>query len=211
MNKLLIVLLFILINFYLMPDEDEYNGFFYIPTEEQINDYFNLYKYLNHWDELLKKLNEAKLFELYDGYVGQQSMQGLLFEAFLRQTKNKHIRKKIIEHINDNNLNDEFSQSLVRLYNSKTKTYIQDEQQKIQYNYNDKYYDENINLFKMKEVYFFNNELGMMLFDNDWGIIRFEDKDKKPTFFFIFGGGTNSMTIDFERYENITLEEFKEF
>ncbi len=92
--------------------------FFYIPDQEQINDYFNLFKYLIQWDENKIVINNEKLEKYYTGYVNQDSFQGLLFESFLRQTKNKKIQRQVLQLVKKNKLNDEYSQSLTRLYNS---------------------------------------------------------------------------------------------
>jgi hypothetical protein len=78
---------------------------------------------------------------------------------YLRYTKNKKIQSRILTMIKNNKINDTFARSLFRLYNSKEEKIIQNDKTQIQYNYNNQYYDENINLFTQAEKLLFNNEL----------------------------------------------------
>ena len=191
--------------------EDKENIFFYIPEQDDLNNYFNLYNYLNDWDNDKIDLEDDHLIKIYENFIYQKTLQGLLFEAFLRQTKNKKIQNQILNTIDKKKYQDEFSQILVRLYNSEEKKFMQDNHEQIQYNYKDQYFDENINLFKMNEIMTYNKELGLMLFENEWAQISYKDKENNKTddsFFLLYGGGTNSMTINFNRYDNITFRKF---
>lgn len=188
--------------------------FFYIPDQEQINDYFNLFKYLIQWDENKIVINNEKLEKYYTGYVNQDSFQGLLFESFLRQTKNKKIQRQVLQLVKKNKLNDEYSQSLTRLYNSQEEKFkVDDNIEQIQYNYKEQYFDENINLFYQTESLVYNKELGLMLFENPWTNISFKSEDEKNKnqnmFFLMYGGGTNSMTIHFNKLSEIEFDDYK--
>jgi len=213
---MIMIIFFITINIFPKANIDNVTNelFMYVPTQEDINDFFNLFNYLIEWDKNKRNIKDEQLLNYYNAYIGQESFQGLLFEAFLRQTTNKKIQKQILKIIEENNYNDEFSKALYRLYNAKIKRYKQDGATKIQYNYNDGFFDENINLFYMYESLTFNKELGLMLFENDWSQMSYqpdkEEDNKRDSFFLLYGGGTNSMTIHFTRYSDMDFKEFKE-
>jgi hypothetical protein len=64
----------------------------------------------------------------------------------------------------------------------------------------------------MQEVTVFDNSLGLMLFDNDWQTISIKSKDindKKASFSLVYGGGTNSISINLQKITNISFDDFK--
>jgi hypothetical protein len=182
--------------------------FLYIPDEETMNDYLNMYSYLRAWDKDEINVDDQRVSAFFTHYVGNNTLQSLLFESFLRYTKNKNIQSTILNYINKNNINTNFTNSLKKLFDAVPINKISDERDMIQYNYNNSEYDENINLFLFNEVKVFDNELGLLLFNNDWREISFNNENNRHEegFFLIYGGGTNSMTIHFRKYINIEEE-----
>ena len=51
----------------------------------------------------------------------------------------------------------------------------------------------------------------MLLFNNDWGVLRLNNSDGSPSdvkdFYLIYGGGTNSLSVSLKEYENIDSRE----
>jgi hypothetical protein len=218
MKKLLIIFIFIIfILFNIIPEDNEKEGFFfYLLDQDGLKNYFEKYNYLVALDKNKVILKEEQIKTFFSEYIGLETLDSLILEAFFRQTKNKTIQRKILKYIKKNNLKDEFSQSLFRFYNSKEKKFKQNDSEQIQYSYNDKYFDENINLFYQYENLVFNKELGLMLFENNWAIISYSNKDDKKnqeegknSFFLMYGGGTNSMMINFSRYPDMSFDKFK--
>jgi hypothetical protein len=214
MKKSVILFIFmVLLVIRMQSQESENEGlFFYQIKLDEIKDYFDKYKYLTALDKNNVILTDEKIDLFFKDYIGKETMESLLLESFFRYTKNKEIQKKVLNYLQKNKLSDEYSQSLIRLYNSKEKKYQQDKVEQIQYDYNGKYFDENINLFYQSEKLFFNNELGIMLFDNPWAYLSFKNNDDKKSdddsFVLIYGGGTNSMTINFNKFPNLDFEQF---
>jgi hypothetical protein len=212
---ILICFVFILLFSVKLQSQEQTEGefFFYQLDEEEIKDYFDKFQFLIALDKNKVEFTDDKLETFFTKYIGKDSIECLLLESFFRQTKNKKIQTKVLKYIEKNNLNDEYSQSLFRLYNSKVKKYKQDKTEQIQYNYKDQYYDENINLFYQSETLVFNKELGLMLFENPWTNINYKKDDEKNensgSFFLIYGGGTNSMTINFFKYSDVSFDQFK--
>lgn len=206
-RKFFIIIILIIITFSIF-SEDNDSAFFYIPSMEEIQLVLNMSNYLKEWDKTKKaKIDKNALFAMYDRLLNKNTMESLFFHAFLRITKNENIKKELINYIKENNLKDNFSQAIFRLYQSKEKFMGNDGGiKKYQYNYNDEYFDEHINLFYMREVYFFDNELGFMLFE-DWPAFVFSGNKNMVTF--IVGGGTHSISLYVEKVSNIDLDSYK--
>jgi hypothetical protein len=183
--------------------------FLYIPGNEVMSDYLNLHSYLKAWDNDEIIIDSESLSVFFTNYTGANTLQSLLFESFLRYTKNKAIQGQILDYINSNNVNTNFANSLRKLYSSVPIVRQSNGKDVIQYNYNNKEFDENINLFLFNERYTFNNEIGLLLFDNDWNMLTYNNDANKniDAFFLMFGGGTNALTVTFRRYANITKDE----
>lgn len=183
--------------------------FLHIPSNEVMSNYLNLYSYLKAWDSGEINIDNERLSTFFLNYVGINTLHSLLFESFLRYTKNKSIQDQVLYYINSNNVSTNFANSLRKLYAAVPIVRQSNGKNVIQYNYNNTEFDENINLFLFNESYTFNNEIGLLLFDNDWNIVSFNNDANKniDSFFLIFGGGTNALTIAFRKYTNITKDE----
>lgn len=179
--------------------------FIYIPSEEEMQSYLLMRSYLQKWDNNEVEIDDARLSSLFTGYVGEGSLQSLLLESFLRFTKNENIQNRVIKYIEDDKLNTSFTNSLQKLYEARQIKRMSDGKEIIQYNYRNQEYDENINLFSVAESEVFNNELGLLLFQNDWTVaaLNGENQSNEELFVLLYGGATNSMTISFRKYTNI--------
>ncbi len=201
----------------LFPDTEKKGFFFFYPLKEDNTvDYFTRYYDLLNIEKDPSILN-AELIELFfNDIIGKNFPESLLLESYLRYTKNKGVRKKIEGYIRKNNLSDNFSMSLLRLYNAKEEKTVDLGYPKLRYNYQNKYFDENINLFLQKEVSFFDDELTLVMFENEWRtVILNNDQFKKnnlnrEVLNFIYGGDTNSFVFMVIRYTNITFKQFHE-
>ena len=185
--------------------------FFYIPSDTEIYDFIIMKSFLKEWNDNKIKVDDEKFASMMDGLIGKDTLHSLQFEAFLRYTKNKNIQKRILKYINDNKLDSNFMTSLKKLYVTKEVKHKSGEKDVIQYNYKDQEYDENINLFWSKEVNFFNNELGLLVFDNDWYVMTVKNQNEadRNIFSLLYGGGTNSMTIMFKKYPDVKEKDIK--
>ncbi len=184
--------------------------FFYVPNQDEINDYFSFYSFLNKIETNEVFVNKDKIQELYEKFINKKTLHSLLFESYLRVTNNKNLQKIIIELKKEGILKDEYSDILIRKYNSEKNVKKSSDRETVQYNYNNQYFDENINLFSMHQITTFDKKLGMMLYNNDWVNISFNDPNKKEnedSFFLNYGGGTNSMNISLKEYINIDNDE----
>jgi viroplasmin and RNaseH domain-containing protein len=183
----------------------ESNFFSYIPSEEEAQVFIVMRSFFKEWNDNKIKVDDDVFAALFKDYLGKDTLHSLLFEAFLRYTKNKNIQNRVLKYIKDNKLESNFTETLKKLYAAKEIKRKIDGKDVIQYVYNNQEYDENINLFWSNEVRVFNHELGLLLFANDWRMITRNDEDdtNRSVASLIYGGGTNSMSIAFRKYSNV--------
>ncbi len=192
----------------------DHNGsdyFFYIPGEEEINDYFNMMFYLMAVDSGEEVMKDGYLENFFEYHYGKETLHSLLFESFLMRVSNPDLQSDIIDYFDKTGLEDDLSKAVRMKYAAEVHTITTEDGTNLQYGFEDHFYDENINLFSMNEVGVFEGRLGLMLFDNDWGVITYNspDADKnEQSFFCMCGGGTNTVTIHFEEFRGISGDDF---
>ena len=184
--------------------------FLSIPVDEQIYDYVQMTFYLKGWDDNEVEMNEEQLSAFFTYFFGSDSLHGLQFESFLRFTKNERIQGMILQFIDKNSIKTNFTDSLRILYEAVPKVTQSGGNEHIRYR-NSSVFDENINLFSFDEVTFFNNELGLLLYDNDWNIMMFDGGNENSynadeTFFLTYGGGSNSLSIRLTKHSNVSSD-----
>ena len=184
--------------------------FLYILNPDEMNYFTQSYAWLKNWEAGNFKVSDKEIAEIYEEQIGKQTITSMLYENFFRNTKNKDIQKQMKDYIQKNKLSDKpFEKVLLKKYDSKEKNYEQENKKLIQYSYNDTEFDENINLFDFNEVHPFDDELGLLLFENDYHILQWksfktdEYTDNKELLF-IAGGGTNSVTIKVKEFDNVS-------
>ena len=186
--------------------------FLSIPVDEQIFDYVQMTFYLKAWDDNEVEMNEEQFSAFFAYFFGDDSLHGLQFESFLRYTKNKRIQNMVLQFIERNGLRTGFTNSLRLLYESVPEAIRSGGNEHIRYS-NSSAFDENINLFYFNEVTFFNGEMGLLLYDNDWDIITFNEVNDSSsnageTFFLTYGGGSNSLSIRLAKHSNVSRDNF---
>jgi hypothetical protein len=184
--------------------------FLYIPDSETMSDYLNLHSYLRAWDQNELDVDDQGLSMFLNNYIGRNTLQSLLFESFLRYTKNHNIQTRVLNYLNTNNIYTNYANSLRKLYSSNPiiVTRGSDGREVLQYNYNNSEFDENINLFHFNEIGLFRREIGMLLFNNDWATTSFNSPNENiEAFFILCGGQTNALTVTFRRYSNLNKDE----
>jgi len=127
-------------------------------------------------------------------------------------TKNPAIKKYILNYILENNYQDEFSLTLLRLYQGVEEKYETNNKEYYKIKTVGGLVDEQINLFNMNEVTVFDGGLGLMLFDNDWAIISINNENKKTNennLSLVYGGGTNSIAVYLKEIKDISFDDFK--
>jgi hypothetical protein len=178
--------------------------FLYIPSEDEVKNFIYARSLLKAWDNNEISI-DSELFDSMINSLGEDSIIGLQAEAFLRYTKNKNIQDKILKYIDDNKIDTPFTESLKKLYEAKETKQKIGGGNNIQYSYNNKEYDENINLFWFDEANVLNNEVGLLLFKNDWTMFNVDNPNdpKNKTSILMYGGGTNSMIMTFQKFSNV--------
>lgn len=226
-KKLFLVLLMLFSVFAFAQEEEageaaeENHGFLYIISEDEMQYFIESWNWLQAWESGEVKVSDSDFAKLYENQIGQDYFSSMLFENFFRNTKDEKIKKQLKKYIKKNKLEDKpYEKALLKKIDSKENKTVQnlsETQQKevVNYIYNNTEYDENINLFNFAEVHPFDDEYGVILFDNDWNVLTWNSmetdepvSDKK--FILMGGGDTNAMTITFEEYDNIkSLEDLK--
>ena len=190
----------------------EQNEVLYVPELTEMQSFINNWSYLKNCDEGTNEVSDEQIKILFS-VVGRNDLISLQMEMFLLNVKNKDIQKKVESYIKKNKIKTPFAQALLKKYNSVEKTYEQSGHEEIQYSYKDEEYDENITLYDFNEIHPFEDEFGLLLFNNDWGVITIKNDDDtvadRNHFYLMHGGGTNCLTVAFDETENVaTKEEF---
>ena len=184
---------------------------FYIPDNDEVVFFFQTVNFLQEWENGETELTDEKFAEVYTNHVGTGYFSSLLFEQFFRNTKNKNIQNQIKSHIEKNNLNDDFAQALLKKFDSVEIEGISNGKKVTRFSYKDEAFDENINLYEIYEIHPFDDEFGMLLFNNDWSVAQYNNKSDEinvgKNIFLIYGGGTNCLSISLFEVENVTSEE----
>jgi len=186
----------------------------YIPSDGEIQYYMNLYERLKSIDKGEQDIQQlGEMYSTFENRTGKyyQTYQRLLFESYLLATKSQNVEKFITDYFKSRGITDGLSAVLMRLYSSKAEKYQMNKEEYTKYNYQNALFDENINLFNMDEITLFNNQLGLMLFDNKWTQLKIEDSTGKrgDAVTFVFGGGTNAISITIKQLNNIDFKVFE--
>ena len=213
MSKVLLSLIFMTTSLFVQAQATKMIA--YIPSDGEMQYYMNLYQRLESIEN--GQMNYEQLGSMYATFENPteryySTYQRLLFESYLLNTKNEQVRKFILDFLKEKAINDDLARVLTRLYQSKPERYQMDSKEHVRYNCPNGYSDEGINLFNMNEFDLFNNQLGLMLFDNDWGQLTFNGKNdsNEKNISLIFGGGTNAINISIRQISSIEYAEFKE-
>jgi len=213
MRKLIIIIM--LLSSLRIYSEDNYKLISYIPTDGEIQYLMNLYERLKGIES--NEMDYKQLADIYTAFENKNeryydTYQRLLFESYLLYTKNPLIKEFILNYISENNYQDDFSLTLVRLYNGVEEKYESNKKEIIKYKISTGLIDEQINLFNMDEVTVLNGSLGLMLFENDWTVVSIDNKqfsDNENNLSLVYGGGTNSIAVYIKEIKNISFNDFK--
>lgn len=192
-------------------NESQEPGFLYIPDMDEMSSFIGNWKYLKRC-ESGEVVPDEKQIASFFSVVGRNDLISLQMENFLRDVKNKDIQKSVESYIKKNKLNTPFTKALLKKYNSVENKYESSGHEEIQYSYNNEEFDENITLYDFNEIHPFNDEFGLLLFNNNWGALRLKDIETdelsdEDHFYLIYGGGTNSISVAFQEYKNVETEE----
>ena len=167
MKKKIIFGILIFLGVFLFAENSEYNDdeYFYIVSKEELGYFLQSYNWLKKWEAGEIKVSDKEFSELYEEEINQKAFSSMLYENFFRNTNNKEIQKQVKKYIKKNKINDNpFEKTLLKKYASKSKEREQGGKKIIQYSYQGKEFDENINLFNFSEIHPFNDEFGLLLF-----------------------------------------------
>ena len=202
--------------------------FLYVPTDDEMGRFMGMHQFLREWDENKREVDAKALDALYSANIGKNTLNGLQFEAFLRNTKNADVRKDILGNLDAHALTDPFSACQRKLYAAKELPRESGGTAARRYSYQDEEFDEDIDLFDFYETGFFDQKLGLLLFDNGWEQVSLNGgtpaKPEAPvasdssagdtkspdapatsieSFYLIYGGGTSTMTVYCKKYARL--------
>ena len=195
-------------------DEKENSDLFYVPTYDEFGYFVNYMNFLQAWENDEVQVSDEEFENIYKEQIGSFYFSSKIFEMYFKSTNNPKIKSQIKKYIQKNNLNDEYAKALLKKLDSVRIERKENEKVLNQYVYNDEEYDENIILSSLTEIHPFDDEFGMLLFNNDYNVLRWKnfnnekvsDSDEKQ-FYLMTGGGTNSMLINLKEYLNVENED----
>ena len=195
------------------PAQSESNelGFLYIPDMDEMSSFINNWSYLKKCESGEVAVDEQQIASFFS-VVGREDTISLQMEMFLLNVKNKDVQSKAESYIKKNKLDTPFTKALLKKYNSVEKKYESSGHEEIQYSYNDEEFDENITLYDFNEIHPFNDEFGILLFNNNWGVLQKKSLETDEVvdndhFYLLHGGGTNSISVSFREYKDVATEE----
>lgn len=186
-------------------------GFLYIPQDDEMSAIINNWRYLKTCDTGENQLDEDQLRMLFS-MLGRDDLASLQMENFFRDLKNPLLKQDVSQYIKNNNINTPYAQSLIKKYNSVEKKYDQSGHEEIRYSYQDKEFDENITLYDFNEIRPFEDEFGLLLFNNNWVVMTPKKaEDDSPTgeksVYLMHGGQTNCLSVIIKEMEGIADKE----
>jgi len=185
--------------------QDSDRFFLYIPDNDELEDYMAMLSYLRDWDNGRINVSDDDLNVIFTNHFGNNTIHGLLFDAFLRHAGNPGVRRRIIQYFNDHNLETGFTASLRKLYEAVPSGTLTPQGEQLRYIYNNSEYDENIDLFNARPSALFNDELALLLVENNWtGMpVNIPGRPDEQAFFLTYGGNTNTLTVIFKKYSRV--------
>lgn len=192
--------------------EQSRDEFFYVPDMQEMSFFIESRYFLQKAEKGEKSLSDIEFKNMYSKRIGQNFFSSMLYENFFRTTENEEVKKQLKTYLEKEKIETGYAKTLLKKLDSEKKVYEQNGKKRIRYSYKNEELDENINLFDFAEVHPFKDEFGMLLFKNDWDIFTYtpegsEQKENKKDVFLIYGGGTNSISIQIKEHENIVTED----
>lgn len=183
--------------------------FLYVPTEEEMNDYVLFAGYLADLESGKKEVSPDQINDLFIEMYNVNNLHSLTFEAFLLSTKNHDMRKYVLKYLEENTLDLDFKTAIKRKYLSIPEFVKKgDEAEFVRYSFDQKFYDENITLFNLAQTTFFDEGLGLLLYQNSWQSMGFSPEPNVRSFALGTGGETNSLAMNFAEFSYIDFDDF---
>jgi len=178
--------------------------FYYVPTDQEMSIILQMRTYLKNLELNKITITDSDFERMLANNINKNTFQSLIFEAFLRSIRNEILQSRVLMYFEKYKIKNEFSDSIKMLYSAKEEVLVQDKESMIHLNYENIYFDENIDLFNSIESDLLDGSLGILLFDNKWQMISIQNKESKENVYFLnYGGGTNAVRITCTMYKNI--------
>ncbi len=184
--------------------------FFYIPSDKEMGNFISMMNYLKRIEDGSMKMQLNTIESMFKHYVGENTLESLLTESYLRTTQNPEVREIVSKYIESNGIETSFAKSLLNFYSSEKQERIQDGGKTIVYSKDDELFEENMKFFPLVEVGIIDEKFGTMIFNQKWSQISFE-KDGERDSFFIYGGGTNSITMSFDKITGVEENDIEKY
>jgi PBP1b-binding outer membrane lipoprotein LpoB len=181
----------------------DYDLFYYIPDEMEVAAYQSLQIFLNAVNNDEISVADERFEQCFEMFLGKTTLHSLAFESFLRNTRNSRVQSYTLNYFKVNNIENSFTNTLKKLYSSAATQSSLDGKLKSRYVYNNSEFDEAINLSTWSEQSFFNGELGLLLFDNDYEAFALNGDSAAQNITLLFGGGTNSLIVMLNKYSGV--------
>ncbi|MCQ2982531.1 MAG: hypothetical protein MJ178_07235 [Treponemataceae bacterium] len=176
---------------------------------EFMGDFLGCNNNFSQWEEGSLSVSPEDFPLLYENYSGED-LFSMMAQNFFRQTDNPGIQQSLLNLLLQKNQLSDYETALLKKLTADKKVRTTNDGEYVYY-VNGEEYDENIDLFHFFEWHPFQDEYGIMMFDNNWNVISADTGREMGPFtnnalFAICGGGTNSMSISITEVSGVTPE-----
>jgi len=187
------------------PSEDL---FIYTPSQDAMQAFFGMHKYLQAWEENPSLVTSGKFKTIYEKYVGKGRIDSLVLEAFLIGTKEKNVQNEVLGYLEAAKDHSVFSEVLRQAYQAKNVGVLSDTNKLQRSSLNNEKFDEGINYFGVRETTFMDKQIGILMPDNPWSTLKLTNSDSpesdRDRVTFIVGGGTNSILLSIQKFDQVS-------
>ena len=108
------VLFFFVISLLILGVFSQENEFFlYVPTMEEMQNFFGMSNFLSEWEEGSRVVDDECFEGLYQNYIGEDTLDGLVLESFFRNTTNKDIQQQLKKYISTYKIETSFAKAML--------------------------------------------------------------------------------------------------
>ena len=138
----------------------------------------------------------------------EESLRSVYFKNYLLQTEKESIKRSVLDYFTANNINDSYSKAIKTKYNM-TEAMDKNNTCEKRLTYNDEIFDEEVNFSLFTLNKYFSDRLQVIYPWNSYSqFVVADDEEKGDSKILMVGGGTNTVTVFLNKYDDSDGEEY---